>query len=177
MFKYTVFRLFSLTFFSRLWGYLTCPIMINGGKFIQIGKSGIGRGTVISAIEEYGHKKYTPKIIIGNHCSIGEFSHITACQEVRIGNHVLTGRMIYISDNNHGDCTREEMDIPPALRQLTVKGPVIIEDNVWIGERAVILSGVTIAKGAVVAANAVVTQDVPPYSVVGGVPARIIKQL
>lgn len=155
---------------------MSCPIVINGAKYVTIGKSGIGRGTVISAIERYGGGDFSPCITIGDHCSIGEFSHITACQEVRIGNHVLMGRMIYISDNNHGECTREQMDIPPTQRELSIKGPVIIEDNVWIGERAVILSGITVGKGAIVAANAVVTQDVPPYAIVGGVPARLIRQ-
>lgn len=55
------------------------------------------------------------------------------------------------------------------------KGDIIVEDDVWIAENAVILSGVTIHQGAVIAAGAVVTKDVPPYTVVGGVPAKIIK--
>lgn len=55
------------------------------------------------------------------------------------------------------------------------KGPVIIEDNVWIGDKATILANVTIGKGAVVAANSVVTKDVPAYSVVAGIPAKVIK--
>jgi serine acetyltransferase len=57
------------------------------------------------------------------------------------------------------------------------KGPVIIDDEVWIGTNAVIMSGVKIAKGAVIAAGSVVTKDVPPYAVCGGNPARIIKYL
>lgn len=56
------------------------------------------------------------------------------------------------------------------------KGPIVIEDDVWIGEGAHILSGVTIGQGAVVAARAVVSKDVPPYTIVGGVPARVIKK-
>ena len=67
------------------------------------------------------------------------------------------------------------MLLPPVQRQMVVKGPVVVEDNVWIGERVCILSGVTVGKGAIVAANSVVTKDVPPYSVVGGVPAKLIK--
>jgi acetyltransferase-like isoleucine patch superfamily enzyme len=55
------------------------------------------------------------------------------------------------------------------------KGPIILQDDVWIGERALILSGVTVGQGAVVAAGAVVTKDVPPYAIVGGVPAKVIK--
>ena len=176
MTKFTIFKFLTRLGFNNVWGYATCPIVVNGDKYITIGNSGIGRGTIISAIDHYGGEKYQPEITIGDGCHIGEFSHITACREVRIGNHVLTGRMIYISDNNHGDCTREEMETPPAQRKLTIKGPVIIEDNVWIGERAVILSGVTIGRGAIIAANAVVTQNVPAYAIVGGVPAKIIRQ-
>jgi len=55
------------------------------------------------------------------------------------------------------------------------KGPIIVEDDVWIGTRAMILSGVRIGQGAIIAAGAVVTKDVPPYSIVGGNPAKIIK--
>lgn len=62
-------------------------------------------------------------------------------------------------------------------RELEIKGPVIIGDNVWIGDKVSILSGVTIGKGSVIACNAVVTKDVPSYSVVGGVPAKVIKQI
>ena len=61
-------------------------------------------------------------------------------------------------------------------RILKSKGRITIQDNVWIGDNAVILSGVTIGEGAIVGANSVVTKDVPPFTVVGGVPARIIKQ-
>ena len=55
------------------------------------------------------------------------------------------------------------------------KGDIVIEDDVWIGQRATIMAGVTIGQGAVVAAGAIVTKDVPPYAIVGGVPARVIK--
>ena len=57
------------------------------------------------------------------------------------------------------------------------KCPVVIEDNVWIGEKASIMPGVHIGKGAIIAANSVVTHDVPAYAVVAGVPAKIVKQL
>lgn len=65
---------------------------------------------------------------------------------------------------------------PPILRELFSKGPIRIGDNVWIGDKVTFLSGVTIGDGAVIATNAVVTKDVLPYTVVGGIPARVIKQ-
>jgi len=66
--------------------------------------------------------------------------------------------------------------IRPADRDLYIKGPVHIGNNVWMGDRVCILSGVTIGDGAVIAANAVVTKYVPAYSVVGGVPAKVLKE-
>ena len=65
----------------------------------------------------------------------------------------------------------------PLKRPLVSKGGVVIGDNVWICDNVCILSGVTIGNGAVVAANAVVTHDVPPYTMVAGVPAKVIKSL
>ena len=62
------------------------------------------------------------------------------------------------------------------MRFVTSKGPVIIGNNVWIGDKATVLPNVTIGDGAVIAANAVVTKDVPPYSIVAGNPAKVIKQ-
>ena len=82
-----------------------------------------------------------------------------------------------INDNSHGNICREELDLAPNLRPLTSKGPIIIEDNVWIGEMVCILSGVHIGKGAIIAAGSVVTKNVPPYTIVAGVPAKIVKQL
>ena len=90
-------------------------------------------------------------------------------------NRVLIGRWVTISDNNHGYTDMLSLQKPPIEREWVSKGPVIIEDNVWIGDKATILANVTIGKGAVVAANSVVTKDVPAYSVVAGIPAKVIK--
>ena len=67
--------------------------------------------------------------------------------------------------------------VPPIKRELRTKGEVVIGDNVWIGDKASILPGVIIGKGSIVGANSVVTKDVPPFTVVGGNPAKIIKKL
>ena len=63
----------------------------------------------------------------------------------------------------------------PAMEKMSVKGDTVIGNDVWIGTRSIIMDGVSIGHGAVVAANTVVTKDVPPFAVVGGVPAKIIK--
>lgn len=164
--------------FKRMEGSLIYPYQIKGEKYISIGKgTTIHKGVILTAWDKYGQQIFNPSIVIGENTNIGEYAHITACKEIIIGNNVLTGRRILISDNSHGNLSKEEIDIPPIQRPLHVKGSVIIEDNVWIGERACILSGVHIGKGAIIAANAVVTHDVPAATIVGGVPAKIIKSI
>lgn len=114
------------------------------------------------------------KIVIGDSCHFGAFNHITCTNNITIGNNLLTGKWVTITDNSHGDTMLETLTIPPSMRKVTSKGPVTIGNNVWIGEKATILPGVTIGDGAVIAANAVVTKDVPDYSVVAGIPAKLI---
>ena len=106
-----------------------------------------------------------PDLRIGDNISLGEYSHITCTNKVVIGNGVLTGRFVLITDNSHGNNTKEVADIAPLAREVHSNGPVYIGDNVWIGDKATILPNVTIGKGSIIAANAVVTKDIPEYSV------------
>lgn len=130
---------------------------------------------VITAYDRYEGIEYQPSIRIGSHVSIGEYVHITSFDKVVIGDNVLFGRRVTISDNNHGSLEWDQLQLHPLKRKLTSKGPVVIEDDVWMGENAVVLSGVTVGRGSIVGANSVVTHDVPPYSLCCGNPARIIK--
>jgi acetyltransferase-like isoleucine patch superfamily enzyme len=109
--------------------------------------------------------------------SIGDYSYI-GCNAVlgagggiTIGSHVLIGQCVNIHSENHifADPTRLIQEQGVSYQGVT------IEDDVWVGSKATILDGVTIGKGAVIAAGAVVTRPVPPYTVVGGVPAKVIK--
>ena len=118
---------------------------------------------------------HTEEMEIGNNVRIEDFCVLNG--NITIGNNVLTGRYVYISDNSHGKNIESELNTPPSLRPLYAKGPVVIGNNVWIGESARILSGVTIGDGAIIGANAVVTHDVPSGAVVGGVPAKVIKMM
>ena len=145
-------------------------------KYMTIGNStSFGRWVVLTAWDKHGEDKFNPKVIIGEKCSFGDFLHLTCIDKIQIGNNVLTGRWVTISDNGHGETNFETLHIPPSKRKLSCKGPVIIGNNVWIGDKATILSGVTLGDGAVIAANSVVTKDIPPYSVAAGNPAKIIK--
>ena len=119
-------------------------------------------------------QRLSPVLTIGDRCSFGAYNHITCANHVQIGNGVLTGKWVTITDNSHGATDAESLALQPSLRPVYSKGPVVIGNNVWIGDKATILPGVTIGDGAVVAANAVVTKDVPPNCVVGGNPAKVI---
>lgn len=118
--------------------------------------------------------KYTPDLKIGENCCFGAYNHISCINKITIGNNVLTGKWVTIVDNNHGDIDIESLKIPPMERPLSSNGPVNIGDNVWIGDKVTILAGVTIGNGTIIAANSVVTKDIPPYVVAGGIPAKIL---
>ena len=94
-------------------------------------------------------------------------SVIECFNRIEIGENVIISERVQIRDNNYHNMLHSEYKI---------SSPVKIENNVWIGLGAIILSGVTIGEGAVVAAGAVVTKDVPPHSLVGGCPAKILKE-
>ena len=108
---------------------------------------------------------------MGDNVSIGRGVIITTAGGVTIGNNVLVGHGSKIISSNHV--------IPPGKKQIRFSGhadaPVVIEDDVWLAAQVVVLPGVRIGEGAVVAAGAVVTKDVPPFAIVGGVPAQVIK--
>jgi len=110
------------------------------------------------------------KISIGDYSGIGENSILGQDEEIRIGNNVLIGPHLMIFTQNHNFGDRNKL----IREQGATRKPVIIEDDVWIGARVILLPGVTLGRGSVVAAGAVVTKSVPPFSVIGGVPARII---
>ncbi len=110
-------------------------------------------------------------VMIGDHTRIG--LHNTIIGPVEIGSHVNLAQGITVTALNHNfDDTEKRID-----EQGVSTNPVTIEDDVWVGANAVILPGVTIGNHCVVAAGAVVTKDVPPHSLVAGVPAKVIKQI
>lgn len=154
-----------------------CMSILSGPEYMELGDNvWIGKGVQILAVAKSSSgQTFTPRIILGHNTSIGDYSHITCVNEIRFGNNILLGKSVTITDNSHGASLPELIDIPPIKRPLDSKGPVIIEDNVWIGEKATILPGVHIGYGAIIGAGSVVTKDVPPRAVIGGNPARIIK--
>jgi acetyltransferase-like isoleucine patch superfamily enzyme len=161
-------------------GSLSCfvaPVMeLRGARYISIGKNvKLGKNIILTAFDKFHNQYFTPQIIIGDGSSIGNYSQITAINKIIIGKNVLTGRNVLITDNAHGKSEPDVMDIPPNERELFSKGATVIGDNVWIGEKVSIMPGVTIGNGAIIAANSVVTKNVPENSLWGGTPAKEIK--
>lgn len=125
------------------------------------------------------------KITIGDHTCIYERSVIGSVSSVTIGSCVIISNHVHIFDNNNHPTS------PTVRHRMCMEGfegeawrwrhsassPIVIEDDVWIGEYAAIMKGVTIGKGAVVAAHAVVTKDVPPCTIVAGNPAKVVKEI
>lgn len=154
--------------------------LLVGEKYIKIANNvTFGKLLVLTAWETFKPNNteiqhFSPNISIGENCNFGDYLHLTCINKIQIGRNVLTGRWVTITDNSHGTTNHDSLTIPPFKRPLHSKGPVIIEDDVWIGDKATILPGVTIGKGSVIAANSVVTKDIPPHSIVGGNPAKEI---
>jgi len=151
--------------------------LLAGSQYISIGaNSNFQRGLYLTAWDKYGNEKFTPKIKIGMNCALGAYNHVTCINEIIIGNGFLTGKWVTITDNSHGSTDYESLKESPVNRKLHSKGSIVIGDNVWIGDKATILSGVKIGDNSIIAANSVVTKDVPTFCVVAGNPAKIIKK-
>jgi acetyltransferase-like isoleucine patch superfamily enzyme len=112
-------------------------------------------------------------IRIGRDSLIGELNVLRGQGGITIGDRVYTAPLVQILAVNH---VYVDPGRPFIEQGITAEG-IVVEDDVWIGAGAIITDGVTVGQGAVVAAGAVVTQDVPPHTVVGGVPARVLKRI
>ena len=112
------------------------------------------------------------EVHIGDRSTIGHNSVLVSRERIQIGNDCMLAAFCYVLDVDHEFADLEK---PIPQQGLRIK-PVIVGNDVWVGAGTFILRGVTIGDGAVVAANSVVTEDVPPYTVVAGSPARVIKQ-
>lgn len=110
------------------------------------------------------------KLKIGEHSSINSGVIFGLTCDMSVGSHVMIADRVSFRTADH-DFTDLEV---PMLEQGEIRGSITIEDDVWIGANVTVLRGVTIHRGAIVGANAVVTKDVDEYSIVGGVPARVI---
>jgi len=154
-------------------------VYIDQGAYLHAMPSGIeiGDDTIImhGAVLHVYNFRDLPKarIKIGRKCLIGEYSIIRGQGGVTIGDRVYTSPFTQIIAVNH---IFDDPARPFVEQGITAEG-IVIEDDVWLGSGAIITDGVRVGEGGVVAAGAVVTKDVPPHTVVGGVPAKIIKTI
>ena len=172
----------SATFDSSVKFYGNCVNHQNDKSLIKIGENRVILGEL--AIFAYGGK-----IEIGKDCYMGEGTRIRSANSIKIGNEVIIADDVNIYDTdahslNYVLRQKEFMEvlilnnlIKDAKDVDIQSAPVVIEDHVWIGFNVAILKGVTIEKGAIIGAGSVVTQDVEPFTVVAGNPAKIIKRL
>jgi len=164
-------------FYCRSARLIRFPIEVRGKKYINFG-SQLTTG-VNCRIEAYPFFKKNTIIKFGHNIEINDYVHIAGINSISIGNNVLIASRVYISDIQHGcfsgNDTHDKPSSIPKERKLN-SAPVTIEDNVWIGEGAVVLKGITIGKGSIVGANAVITKDIPENSIVAGIPAKVLKK-
>ena len=154
------------------------PYTLQGLQYISIGDNVHLHSNIrLEAIDEFQGVTYNPIISIGNNVIINQYCHIGIISKLTIEDGVLIAGKVFITDHFHGDTEGKYLFLPPAERPLISKGEVIIEDNVWIGEGVCIMPNVTIGYNSIIGANSVVTKDVLPNTVVGGIPAKIIKVL
>ena len=130
---------------------------------------------------------YGGKIIVGENTYIGPGTSLQAKESITVGkNVIIANNVVLVDNNNHPTDPQMRMKMSQCADFLhdelwswkyADSAPIIIEENVWIGRDARILKGVTIGKGSIVALGAVVTHNVPPYTIVAGNPAKVVKEL
>ena len=132
----------------------------------------VSRGTLLLCVVDYKGEKHDPHLVIGNNVYIGNRCSVSCCNEVVFGDDVTVGDHVYIADGKHGyeDITR---GVAP---QPLVRGSVRIGRMAWLGYGSFIASELEIGEHSVIGANSVVTKSVPPYTVVAGAPAKVIKR-
>lgn len=161
--------------FGSMDGYIRMGenITFQHPECLHFGKGiGIGKYAYFLPCTEFAGIKYNPQIIVGDGTWIGIRNSFACIDKIEIGKNVLFAGYVHITDHSHG---YENVEEPIMSQKLISKGPVTIEDDCWLGFGSEILSGVHIGRHAIVAARAVVTHDVPPYSIVAGNPAKVIK--
>jgi len=129
----------------------------------------VGRFAMIRPSGYYG-RDIGVGLKVGNHSNIGAYCYIGCSGGIEIGAYVMMGPNVGLYAENHNF---ERLDLTMKEQGVTLN-PIVIEDDCWLASGSTIVAGVRVGKGAIVAAGAVVTEDVPPYAIVGGIPARVI---
>ena len=170
-------RSYDFTINSKYFKYYLVQTRNNKNLTLNIGLDSLVMGSVIF------EKDYS-SITIGNNTYIGPNTQIISAKSVIIGNNVqIAWGCTLLDHNSHSlDFKIRRMDLNNSLNGIinwdnVKKKPIIIGNDVWIGFNSIIMKGVSIGDGAIIAAGSVVTKDVPAFSIVGGNPAKIIKSI
>jgi len=146
---------------------------ISGAKYFRIGKEvSIGNHCWMVCIDSYRNQLFKPSITISDQVSIGSFACITCIDSISIGHGCLISEYFYVSDHYHGYNPDGGLLVN---QDLETKGKVKIGDNVFIGYRVSIMSGVVIGNYCVIGSHSVVNKNFPDYSMIAGAPAKLIK--
>lgn len=164
---------------SRLYSEASVQNIGGDKNSIVVGENTHIRGELLTM-------KYGGKITIGDYCYIGQGCRIWSGENIRIGSNVLISHNVNIIDTNSHELHHEEraegyknmlLHGHPASKGSIKTAQIVVEDNAWISFNCTVLSGVTIGKGAIVGANSLVVDDVEPFTIVAGNPAKVIRHL
>lgn len=145
------------------------PLHGNPHRMIRQGRLEIGRGTFVESGVTLSSAH--GRIRLGRRVYLSRGVTVAAVGLVEIGDYALVAPGCYITDADH---RFDDPVLPVPDQGMSSKGPTVLEDNVWLGANVVVTSGVRIGRRSVIAANSVVTKDVPEFSLAAGVPARVV---
>ncbi len=150
------------------------PLIVSNPEHIFLENNvRIKEGARIECYKEFFNQKLSPKLVIGKKVIIGYNFSCLVTDEITIGENTIIASNVLITSENHGINPESEI---PYYEQELINGKVSIGSGCWVGERVIILPDVSIGKKCIIAAGSIVTKSVPDYSMVAGVPARVIKQ-
>lgn len=153
--------------------YIGSRLEVSDIRCLTIGNNvRIGNDARFLMCHSYYGETYKPSVSIGGGCSIGNRFSVLSGDKITIGKGVLIASDVMITSENHGMNPMKSASYGTIPLEVE---PVTIGDGVWIGEKASIMPGVTVGDRAIIAAGAVVTKSVLPYTLVGGVPAKVLK--
>ena len=147
-----------------------CKVSSLGENGVRIGNNS-GIGDYSSIVVSTSYNDIGKGILIGNNVGIGEYAYLGGAGGLTIDDDCIIGQYFSCHPENH----KYKLRVLPIRLQGTTREGIHIKKNCWIGSKVTVLDGVVIGEGCVVAAGSVVTKSVPPFSVIGGVPAKILK--
>jgi acetyltransferase-like isoleucine patch superfamily enzyme len=159
--------------FLRREAFARMPVHGNVLECFEDGRLEVGAGTLL----EPGVWITAPgdaRVVIGEGCFLNLGVMVASMELVEIGDHCMLANGCFVTDASH---RYDDPRLPITWQGFTTKGPTRIGANCWLGANVVVTTGVTIGERCVIGANSVVTQDVPPFSIAAGAPARIVRSI